>query len=171
MLLLKLLTKSKCYHLHEKAGSSILNLDMSDSQISLIHAKRPPPYLCLSVHLQLRTNKESPTSSIHLMWQVVIQLQSPDCASHLVSPLTLWSRPNTLPQPLLPTPPWLLLGKVQPPGLVGTRTGQDRQNRFWREGMWLNQEERSKLLAHSCLAPLQLGLSTHNQCLLCYDSR
>ena len=63
--------------------------------------------------------------------------------------------PNTLLQPLLPTPPTGFFTSYflsfflyfQPPGLVGTRTGRTDRTGSRREARWLDQEKRSKLLA------------------------
>ena len=50
LLLLKLLTKSKFYHLHEKAGISILNLVVPDSQIPGQYMQRDLLHICASLY-------------------------------------------------------------------------------------------------------------------------
>ena len=50
LLLLKWLTKSKFYHLHEKAESSILNLVVPDSQIPGQYMQRDLLHICASLY-------------------------------------------------------------------------------------------------------------------------
>lgn len=150
LLLLKLLTESKCYHLHEKAGSSILNLDMSDSQIPGQYMQRDLLHICASLY----TYNWEQTRKVHNHHTSYVTSGHSAAITRLCFssglPLTLWSRPqhSSAASTAHATHRFLyFLAEVQPPGLVGTRTGRTDRTGSGREARWLDQEERSKLLA------------------------
>lgn len=159
----------------KRQWSSILNLDMSDSQIPGQYMQRDLLHICASLY----TYKREQTRKVHKqhtsMWQVVIQLQSPeDCA---FSPGLLWirSRPqhSSTTSTAHATHRFLCLAKVQPPGLVGTRDRQDRQNRFWKRGKVAGTKRKGPKLPCGTAALLHCNwASAHTiSARFCYDSR
>lgn len=129
LLLSKFLIKYKFYHLCKKAGNSILNFDMPDSQIPGHFLQRDFLHICASLYAW---NWEQ-TRNVHKQHKSYVMGGHSAATTKLHSspglPLTLYgTTPNTHPQPLLPFTPThrflYFLGQAQPPGLVGTGTGR-----------------------------------------------
>lgn len=170
LLLLKFLIKYKFYHLCKKAGNSILNFDMPDSQIPGQFLQRDFLHICASLYAWNWEQTRNVHKHVHNAWSFSCNHQT---ALLTWSPSdSVWSHPqHSSPAPTSAhTYPQVSL-LLRPSSATRPSGHWDRQARWnrapvsRREARWLDQEKRSKLLA-----PLQLGLSTYNHCLLRYDS-